>query len=73
MDRDIQEMFRSKNREILIKNLKYDLDKNVNSLLDTITNIYKKFPFWIPLNGLIPKSKDKKFPSNINGNLFIAS
>ena len=40
MDKDIQEMFRSKNRQILITSLKYDLDKNVNSLLDTITNIY---------------------------------
>ena len=40
MDKDIQEMFRSKNRQILITNLKYDLDKNINSLLDTITNIF---------------------------------
>lgn len=40
MDKDIQEMFQSKNREILITNLKFDLDKNVASLLDTITNIY---------------------------------
>ena len=40
MDKDIQEMFRSKNREILIANLKFDLEKNVNSLIDTITNIY---------------------------------
>ena len=40
MDKDIQEMFRNKNREILIKNLKYDLDKNINSLIETITNIY---------------------------------
>lgn len=40
MDKDIQEMFRSKNRQILITSLKYDLEKNINSLLDTITNIY---------------------------------
>lgn len=40
MDKDIQEMFQSKNREILITNLKFDLDKNVASLLDTLTNIY---------------------------------
>ena len=40
MDKDIQEMFRKKNREILITNLKFDLDKNIDSLLDTITNIF---------------------------------
>ena len=34
MDKDIQEMFQSKNREILITNLKFDLDKNVASLED---------------------------------------
>ena len=40
MDKDIKEMFKEKNRAILITNLKYDLDKNINSLLDTITNIF---------------------------------
>lgn len=40
MDKDIREMFKEKNRAILITNLKYDLDKNINSLLDTITNIF---------------------------------
>ena len=39
-DIDIDEIFRKKNREILITNLKYDLDKNVTNLLDTITNIF---------------------------------
>ena len=33
-------MFHEKNRLIIINNLKYDLDKNINSLLDTITNIF---------------------------------
>ena len=40
MNKDIDTIFREKNREILINNLKYDLDKNVVSLLDTITNIF---------------------------------
>lgn len=40
MDRDIQNIFKEKNREILITNLKYDLDKNIGSLMETITNIY---------------------------------
>ena len=40
MDRDIKEMFREKNNAILINNLKYDLDKNVNSLLETFINIF---------------------------------
>ena len=40
MDKDIREMFKEKNRVILINNLKYDLDKNVDSLLGTFTNIF---------------------------------
>ena len=40
MDRDIKEMFREKNKIILINNLKYDLDKNINSLLETFINIF---------------------------------
>lgn len=40
MDKDIKEMFREKNKMILINNLKYDLDKNVNSLLETFINIF---------------------------------
>ncbi len=40
MDKDLKEMFREKNRIIIINNLKYDLEKNINSLLDTITNIF---------------------------------
>ena len=42
MDRDIQDIFREKNREILIANLKYDLDKNIDNLLGTITNMFNK-------------------------------
>lgn len=40
MDKDIQNIFKEKNREILITNLKYDLDKNIGSLMETLTNIY---------------------------------
>ena len=38
MDKDLKEMFREKNKMIIISNLKYDLEKNINSLLDTITD-----------------------------------
>lgn len=40
MDKDIKDMFREKNKIILLNNLKYDLDKNINSLLETIINIF---------------------------------
>lgn len=40
MNEDIKELFREKNKDILVNNLKYDLDKNINSLIDTVNNIY---------------------------------
>ena len=40
MEMDIQELFKKKNKDILITNLKYDLDKNIGSLMETITNIF---------------------------------
>ena len=40
MDKDIREMFKEKNKMILINNLKYDLDKNINSLLQTFINVF---------------------------------
>lgn len=40
MDKDIKDIFREKNRLILLNNLKYDLEKNINSLLETIINIF---------------------------------
>lgn len=40
MDKDIQDIFKEKNKEILITNLKYDLDKNIGSLFETINNIF---------------------------------
>ena len=30
MDKDLKEMFREKNKMIIISNLKYDLEKNIN-------------------------------------------
>lgn len=40
MDKDIQKMFRQKNREILINNLKLDIDRNMDVLSNTLTNIF---------------------------------
>ncbi len=40
MDKDIKEMFQEKNKIILLNNLKYDLEKNVNSMLETVINIF---------------------------------
>lgn len=40
MDKDIQEMFRKKNREILIKNLKLDIERNVDSLEEALSNMF---------------------------------
>lgn len=40
MDKDIQEMFRKKNREILIKNLQLDIERNVEVVNDSLTNIF---------------------------------
>ena len=40
MDKDIQHIFKKKNKEMLITTLKYDLDKNIGSLMETISNIF---------------------------------
>ncbi len=40
MDKDIIEMFKTKNKEILISSLKYDIEKNITSLLETLTNVF---------------------------------
>lgn len=39
MDKELKEIFREKNRLLIITNLKYDLEKNIDSLLNTISNI----------------------------------
>ncbi len=38
MDKDIQEMFRQKNREMLIHNLELDIERNVGILQDALQN-----------------------------------
>ena len=40
MDKDIQHLFKKKNKEMLITTLRYDLDKNIGSLMETISNIF---------------------------------
>lgn len=40
MDKDIQEMFRKKNREILIQNLQLDIDRNIEIMNDSLTNLF---------------------------------
>lgn len=40
MDKDITLIFKEKNRLILINSLKYDIEKNITSLLETIINIF---------------------------------
>ena len=40
MDKDLQQLFEKKNKEMLISTLKYDLDKNIGSLMETINNIF---------------------------------
>lgn len=40
MDDEIVQMFKEKNRAILITNLKFDIEKNIDALLETVTNIF---------------------------------
>lgn len=40
MDKDIINMFKEKNKQILINSLEYDIEKNITALLETITNIF---------------------------------
>ncbi len=40
MDKDIQEMFQQKNREILIHNLELDVKRNIEVLNETLANIF---------------------------------
>ena len=39
MDQDIISMFKEKNKSILIQNLKFDTERNVDSLISTLNNI----------------------------------
>lgn len=61
MDKDVKEMFREKNKTILLNNLKYDLEKNVNSLLETMINIFN-----LEFDAAIKNILAIYFDSNIN-------
>ena len=39
VDQDIISMFKEKNKAILIQNLKYDTERNIDSLMETLNNI----------------------------------
>lgn len=67
MDKDLKEMFREKNKLIIINNLKYDLDKNIDSLLDTITNIFN-LEFDTAIKNIISINEDSGI---LNSNKFI--
>lgn len=63
MDKDIKAMFREKNKNILINNLKYDLEKNINSLLETIINIFN-LEFDTAIRNLISINEDSGIEDN---------
>lgn len=67
MDKDLKEMFREKNKLIIITNLKYDLEKNINSLLDTVTNIFN-LEFDTAIKNIIAINEDSGI---YNSNKFI--
>ena len=64
MDKDIIEMFRQKNRMILINSLQYDIEKNITSLLETITNIFN-LEFDIAIKNINSIYEDANLASSI--------
>lgn len=69
MDKDIKDMFREKNKIILLNNLKYDLDKNINSLLETIINIFN-LEFDTAIKNILAITEDAGI---VNGDKFITN
>ena len=69
MDKDIKEMFREKNKIILLNNLKYDLEKNINSLFETIINIFN-LEFDTAIKNIISICEDSDI---LNSNKFITN
>lgn len=63
MDKDLKEIFREKNRLIIINNLKYDLEKNIRSLMDTITNIFN-LEFDTAIKNIISINEDSGITSS---------
>lgn len=57
MDKDIVAMFKEKNKIILINNLKYDVEKNLDTMLETITNIFNN-EFDIAITNIISINVD---------------
>lgn len=78
MDKDLKEIFREKNRFIIINNLKYDLEKNIRSLMDTITNIFN-LEFDTAIKNIISINEDSgitcshKFITEIINNMKLES
>lgn len=64
MDKDIIEMFRQKNKMILINSLQYDIEKNITSLLETITNIFN-LEFDIAIKNINSIYEDANLTSSI--------
>ena len=60
MDNDINDLFKKKNKEILITNLKYDLDKNIGSLFETVNNIFN-LEFDVAYQKILSILKDGNF------------
>lgn len=58
MDKDIQEMFNQKNKEILIHNLELDIERNMEVLKDTLTNIFN-LQFDIAIKNIVSIYDDK--------------
>jgi len=68
MDQDIQEMFRRKNREILIHNLELDIDRNVDILMDSLTNMFN-LQFDIAIKNIFSMYKEELTLSEITKTL----
>lgn len=63
MDKDIALMFKEKNKLILINSLKYDIEKNITSLLETIINIFN-LEFDSAIKNIISIYEDAEFLNN---------
>jgi len=63
MDKDIALMFKEKNKSILINSLKYDIEKNITSLLETIINIFN-LEFDSAIKNIISIYEDAELSNN---------
>lgn len=60
MDKEIQEMFKEKNKEIIKNNLKLDIDRNINSLNETLINIFNN-NFELAIKNIVSMYEDSYF------------